>query len=255
VIEGSKIKNYITSTTSGSVVNLAAADLQNTSVDYYWVNGGEDLRASYQVDIGSITFGGDGYFDVKKPTAQTVVGRGPINVLNQKFSNGAPGQSGIGIIVNSLNNYGFPGSLSWIQLLDSSLRRVNDTVGLNPGWFRLEYTSSNNIRMLDRIMSVNPFVDSPNQITHADFETIEMEEHFYTWLMFKPSSANSIAVPLMKVYWYWEGIANNNNPPGQNDDDEWNVTNTDKNDNIQMEVTTDFPRWNSNVSSLELIHE
>jgi hypothetical protein len=68
-------------------------------------------------------------------------------------------------------------------------------------------------------------------------------ENFELYLMWKPSSPNSIPVPLEVIAWNWIAVATN---VGGN----WNVTTWDipKAPGITGKATTAFPEWTQKVN-------
>ncbi len=206
-IQGTKkVKNYIADTTEGRVVPLEPADLENTSVNYYWVNGGEDQQVTYVVELGNRAFGIEAYCDVKRPSADLtsitstiiVIPNGQVRRL--VFGNNAPVQAGISYnLSNSMSN-GADGNLSFIQTIISSTRGKKP-IGSN------EYTSGTITNMLDKAIPYPHLSDSPFQDADTNiYDGICVDDNFSLWLMFKPTSANSIYVPIRRLNWQWKAI-------------------------------------------------
>jgi len=62
------------------------------------------------------------------------------------------------------------------------------------------------------------------------------------WLMFKPDGANSIWVPLRKVWWYWRASATKVNGQWQLDEG------SDHSVDPASTDTTEYPTWTYNIA-------
>jgi hypothetical protein len=222
-VAGSVVANYITSPNAGTVVpfNGSIAPTAN----FYWVNGsfaGENRSVSLTVVVFGVERSVAATFKVYRPTAVIVAEVGVVDVvykcderimLTLGCSPNVAGQPGPGMILRRtvVMPSGFNGGLSWLNLIRSTYRTKIFREPQN-GYAGLRFQGFG----LDRgfpwvnLFADGSFHDAPGVFLDggpADYASAFAEDDFYAYLMFKPSGADSIWVPLRGVNWLWRGRA------------------------------------------------
>lgn len=246
-IEGNRIKNYIASTAEGRVENLTSSDLLNTSVNYYWVDGGEDREVKYFVNIASKAFGAFGYFDVKRPAAQCEIVIDSVRAYTD-YPNGENiylglGNHLLGIKGIQFNRTGYQsngtnGSTFWLQVINNTVNLIieyDDTVisvnasnVVDPSITDYKYATTQNTE------------DSPHLGTHLLSKRMSANQNFSMRLMFQSNTANSIPVSLIRIDWNWSGDISRT---GQN----WSTTNPDSHNTPSAVDDSTLPTWTGHI--------
>ncbi|MEW6238784.1 MAG: hypothetical protein AB1656_25655 [Candidatus Omnitrophota bacterium] len=202
-VPGSKIKSYTYSTNLGQVVDIAGSDLDDPTVSYYWVDGGDGKYVYCDVSIAGHTFWGGAPFNVKRPTCQVVT-----NINNYAgyylenswiISLGNISQNLIGITFTaSYSANGTNGVPYWIQVINHTLREHVDN---NYIFSRFEKYNVSDVTIP---YGTGLFIeDTPNKIVPANYMASQASDSYSTWLMFKSNIGGSIPVPLSKIDWNW----------------------------------------------------
>ncbi|MGI9069599.1 MAG: hypothetical protein ACR2HX_24735 [Pyrinomonadaceae bacterium] len=187
--------------TSGGVTEVSG--LTTSAVDFYWVDGGDGRQVQHSVTVGGINLTKTATFNVKRPTAAVTTSTGTIavdsawNDLTMHF--GILGSAGISFSRTLTIPAGFSGDTAWVQTVTPLHRRK-----LNDGaWERWTGAGLDETFPYDSTASTN---DSPRSgaLTSSYLE-YTTSDSFEMWLMFKPSGASSIWVPLRRVPWSWSG--------------------------------------------------
>lgn len=263
-IPGTMVKNFIASTSQGTVTPLT--DTAETSVDYYWVdsNPSRTVTLTYQLadeSPGSV----ETTFDVQGPTQVNVsTSMGSVTVGSLKWTPARidkvslflgnlssnplviqrfiPGYDDYELGIKNTADVSVPdnvnGTLSWVQLISynqtvEGAHAVSQTTqsALDTGY---PYPSTNGGLLQ---------IDAPG-IPLADGNTlVTSSENFSTYLMWTPkldSSMSVIPVPLGVVTWQWSGAAKYD-PEGK----KWALQDQPEPTQsfTQFKPGTDFPQW------------
>jgi hypothetical protein len=243
-IPGNPIKGYAASSVSAKVTNLSSSDLQQSSVAFYWVDGGSGREVTYTVTVNGQIYSGKTTFNVKRPTATLTTTTGSVTisgahgVLAMSFGVPPPGNPGITFSASVTEPSGFSGgSGAWFQVVDSTYRRYQENGG---DWYMLSGS-----KVCD---SLFPYPggyttnDSPLVGLSVDIQQRCVCDEYAMHLMYKPTGT-AIWVPLRKVEWYWSGHAVRN---GAN----WNLESSSHSTNPGSVDWTTPPTWSGNVTSL-----
>ncbi|HEX5733474.1 MAG TPA: hypothetical protein VF131_11630 [Blastocatellia bacterium] len=243
-VPGLRIANYIvnftndSSPTSATVTQLT--NLTSSSVDFYWVDGGEGRQVQYSVSVNGQPFTARATFNVKRPTATLTTTSGANVAVNSAcgplelhYGCGIPpGPAGITFTSSVTVPSGFSGTAEYVQRVNSTTRTRLKTNGVR---LTLQGTG-----LLDTDFPYGLNYDSPGQGFAFDDLQVTANDSFTMWVMFKPSTANSIWVPLKKVSWSWSGDALRSG-----------TLNSGNHSGNQTGVnSTDHPQWTANVTSL-----
>ncbi|MCP9494305.1 MAG: Ig-like domain-containing protein [Pyrinomonadaceae bacterium MAG19_C2-C3] len=212
-VPGNPIANYTASNMEGKVTPLE--DLNNTSLSFYWVSGGDNRQVTYSVTVRGRAYSGRVTFNVKRPTVTVTARTGVVSV--RQFPGEVDYELLCGVVsgpnaapgirftrTNLMVPTGFSGDTYWVQLANvSRTRRRNDgtnetftDAGLDTAF---PYSSND--------PNATETQDSPGLRLTINFNYATVNDSFQMWLMFKPSGDNSIFVPLRRVNWGWSGSA------------------------------------------------
>lgn len=253
-VPGSPIKNYTASSVSAKVTNLSSADLQGSSVAFYWVNGGSGREVKYTVTVNGQIYSGKTTFNVVRPSCTLTTSTGEVHVSDNRgswwLSFGDPVPNTPGIIFTSEGSIpgGFTGYLAYAQVLTSTLHRRQTEGGQ---WYR-----KSGSQLCDGqfpYSSIPPPVtdDSPGESLTSDCVVVSADDAFSMYVIFKPSGTGSIWVPLRKVNWWWEGTAVRSDSQWDEDDLwywDWSL-------NPGSTNCTDPPEWSGNSHDLGWVPE
>jgi hypothetical protein len=248
-IPGTRIGNYVvtytnpTSATSGVVTQLTTANLSQSSITFYWVDGGENREVKYSFTSGGKSYSGKATFNVKRPTVEVTTVTGTV-VVAQPFGQlelvyGNVFIPGIKFTRANLSiPMGFSGDTYWVQVANvTRTRRRNDGTddiftgsGLDN---RFSYSVND--------PNATQTNDSPGLALTSDYTNASVTDSYQMWLMFKPSSTGSIYVPLRKVDWSWSGTATRSGS-------QWTLTNSSNTQNPASADSTTHPTWTTNAN-------
>ena len=252
-IPGNRVKSYTANSTSATVTNLSADDLQQSTVSFYWVDGGDGRTVTYTVTVNGQQYSASTTFNVKRPTstltATTNNSAGAIAVDN------APGFTAIHFGVPSANGgtpgiafsktcsepSGFTGgSCCWMQVVGTTDRRKqkNDLScyqrsGSNVCDTNCPYSGSATTE------------DTPLSQVDDQLLAASVDETYSMYLMYRPVGGG-IWVPLRKVSWYWNAHA-------ERDGDEWSLLSSGHPTNPASSNCTTHPTWSGNFTGLTYI--
>ena len=244
-IPGIRVKSYTYTKQKSTLTKLGPVDLNNSSVSYYWVSGGEQ-KVECTVDINGKKYKGISVFNVKRPTAIMVSMTGKVSInscLNSLLlSYETPTCHGFDIISNAVVPDGFTGSFQFLQIADKWLRRIR----LNNGnWYRHSGT-----KLFDTVASYPFYDDSPGMELLSTFNKAEVSDSFESYLMFKPGGKTSIWVSLVVIKNLSWSAKSTKTSTGI-----WSLDSCKNNYNPRCSYTTDFPEWNGNILNLQWVKE
>ena len=242
------IKNYIANISTGTKTAITSQDLNQSSVQFYWINGSENNRqVTYAVTVNGRQYLARANFNVKQPTITSLNITHSVVTFATVFGefrlrcedNGNPCVS----FTAQANNNGIDGSYQWVQTYNESksIHLIGQIDNCTAGQTMIR--NGEGLDVSYPYISGLSMNDSPNirLLTTVDITTVN--DSAKSWLMFKPNLTNSIWIPLKKIDWAWAGNArrNPNNPA------EWQlISYTDPNPTV---TATTFPEWTRNVSS------
>ncbi|MGB5039302.1 MAG: hypothetical protein WBQ66_22045, partial [Blastocatellia bacterium] len=217
-VQGSVISDYVTSPAAGTVIpfNGSIAPTAN----FYWVNGafsGENRNVSLTVTVFGMSRTVSATFKVYRPTAVVTPVSGQIeindtceeNLIQLAYGCFLPTPAGMEISRTVTIPAGFNGTVGWANILISS-NRIKTYKEPQDGVVAIRQQAYG----LDAVFpwpNTRPngaFWDAPGIYlnTHdgipVDLREGFVEDDFLAYLMFKPSGADSIYVPLRAVNWY-----------------------------------------------------
>lgn len=266
-IDGEKVKNYVVTITNGNPVSatktdLTSQDLNQSSVWFYWIDGGQH-QVQYTATINGMPYTVTATFDVKRPTVtvsattntstiytsfdhqELLFGRGPVF--------GQPALRGINF---SRENFqvptGFSGDTIWVQtisysytrtLADGQTTETASGIGLDS---RFPYSSDDPNALLTGDL---PGVCLKSCANGVFVSKMQAQIDADMWLMFKPKNLpngeESIYVPLKKVSWNWSATAT------RGTDNQFTLTTSSNSQNPVAEDSTNFPEWSNIVTGAE----
>jgi hypothetical protein len=252
-IPGKSISNYVVNytdennPTSAKVIGLTNDDLIISSINFYWVDGGDDRQVEYSVIVEGTPCKGKATFDVKRPDVSVITSTGTVSLDVNNYDEpgmwlhyGNPLNPGITFLSTISYQAVFTGKTQWVQLLTDHLDRImlqssevwceNTKTGLDtyyPASKAVDFKDWPGLKIEDLV--------GGSQVYHVS--KAEVYQKFRTWLMFKPTGNNSIWVPLMTVDWDWGGTA---------EEDEagwWRLINPFNTEGPMAVDSIDHPEW------------
>ena len=231
-----------TSATSASVIPTPS--LSASSVTYYWVDGADARQVKFSYKVNGKSFSVATTFNVKRPTS-TFSSTSVANVtvdsscaqlggLNLRYG---CNQMAPGITFDSTTTIpsGFSGDTALVQV-GTSISRDRF-----PGGVQKSLKGSN---VLDTTFPF-PFstgtmaFDAPAQPFGGSDTQVDATDSYTIWLIFKPSNANSIWVPLKQLSWSWAGVASRTV-----------LFSSSHSSNQTGADTTTHPTWSGNIVNL-----
>jgi hypothetical protein len=250
-VPGTTVANWQGNTSTGIVTPLTS--LNSSGVLFYWVSGtfgGESRVVQVTYKVNNKTFTRRSSYNVKRPTASVDTTTGDIAVDSAfgqlELHYGSPSKSGITFSHNVSIPSGFSGDVAWFQVINNTLRRRQ----LNAGTWERQFGQG----VLDATFPYdtrNPTNDSPGSGLSSSYLQSTISQNFDMYLMFKPSNANSIWVPLRKVNWFWNAGATRNVSINQ-----WSLNSGSmRNVDPPSVDTIVHPTWNGNGNQLPFTPE
>ncbi|HEU5124207.1 MAG TPA: hypothetical protein VFW05_09115 [Verrucomicrobiae bacterium] len=247
----------------------------NSYVSFYWVDGGTK-SVSCKVKYKGQELSGATTFEVKRPAAQlsavTTTNQPTVDVIpaslygktlsNYYFTFGSTHDASGSSLSNSYGIQFFgqvttpsdcSGTLAFISVVTSTLRAYTTNDGTHWKW------DSHGTNYVDAVIGEFLYAktiigssevkeiydaDTPGSMLYCACKSLEVDDHFKTYLMFQP--ANGIWVPLRSVVWYWNGNATNDIAPQCS----WIRKNSDSSENPASVNELLFPTWNNQIRNL-----
>lgn len=238
-IPGTRIANYVVqytdqlSPTTATVTSLT--NLTATSVDFYWVDGADGRTVTFSFKVSGKSFNAGATFNVKRPTTQITSTTGAVSINtafgNLEMSFGTPTARGIVFSGEVSIPQGFSGDTQWVQVVTISKTRT-----LTDGTVQTASGSG-----LDTYYPYPGNDDSPGVDLTSSYTQRTVNDGYQTYLMFKPSIANSIWVPLRVLSWSWSGTATLSGGT-------WNLSNANHSQNPVGADAIIHPKWNQNAA-------
>lgn len=234
-VPGTRVANYIANGTTGTVTPLS--NLNTSSISFYWVDGASGRQVTLSCKVNGTPFTKTVKFNVKRPTAQVTTATGAVNISSAwgggtSLHFGVPQKLGIIFTHNVTYPSGLTGTLAWIQL--AKLNRKRQLV-VNSSWEKLVEVGLDGSFPYPSASS-NSANDSPRSPLDNTLLKKSADDSFEMWLLFKPSGATSIWVPLRKVSWSWSGVATRNG-------NIWDLSSPSNSVNPASVDSTTHPEW------------
>jgi hypothetical protein len=238
-------------------------------IDYYWVDGDDctaqtftDRQVTYTIYYGNKSYIAPTTFIVKRPkvtgmqTTTNDIGFKLIynELFEEDFWHIQFGDDGPGITFTpsvTKPTEDPNGSLNWLQIIEDAYRAHKWGSGT---WEHLEATGVLDTDYPYGFLETPPATsDSPAEllesIFHTDYEKGVAADSFSMYLIYKPSEAGSIYVPLWKIPWQWGAQAT------RTDYHTWHLdtdpTAHTAGANPAGTNCTTYPYWSSNIQDYD----
>jgi len=232
--DNTRVKDYKLAT--GTVTTLSNADLKSKDLNFYWIDGGDNLVVTYAVTISGKVFSAKTTFKVLRPSAALAAtettddpkvhietpyapdtyltfGRSVLNHTERagvKWSGTVTAPTGgmgkiafMQLVVPDRDEdfgYGIHATLT-----SKGAKVADDKEGI-------PYQKSDSINPGEAtVISRN---DSPAVLLERTFAAASASDSFETFLMYQPTGTTTIWVTLAKLSWSWQGEADNYSPLG-----------------------------------------
>jgi hypothetical protein len=244
-----RIKDYQPTLASAAVTNLQGADLNQSSISYYWVDGGDGRNVECGVTVAGLALTGATTFNVQRPATTVTVTHSPVITIGllgdanrMAYYSANPAQRGIQLVRTPNPPSGV---LTWFQRVDSTSSEKKVNAGTV-----YRATMAN---VCDGALPIPETLappalgmgDSPGILT-SDNWSVKKADSFSTFLMFTPADENmipGIPVPLWKVNWSWSGEGE------RNFQGDWTLVSSGHTVSAPVDCTTE-PEWQGNVGSV-----
>lgn len=263
-IPGETVKGFQESVTTGQKVDLPNADLESPNPSFYWYNGtfgGDSQELSVTITIlNEKTIILKGKCNVYRPRMNSFEGIYTSNIPTITYVNGGArlGGNGIGITWNaSVENPSVAvagGEIAFEQVVDLShtFQGVSQGNPYNNGAIKADCLDS-----LDSdprySNSATPIASNATQIITSDDSpalgplnsdnTYQADDHFTTYLVYKPTGNSSIWVVLGSLNWIYKFEARYDDPPTVQPYPTWIVTSHSPTGTVSGTDTHEFPKW------------
>jgi hypothetical protein len=232
-LPGTTVASYTIASNNTTAEYRNVTMYNNPTISFYWINGGDGLIVKYGVIVGDTSMVGKATFNVKRPTitsgyntfiTTTTLNNGQgVTVDNAlgswaiRFGGLNSANTGIKFNAHATDPMGFTGSYKWVQIIQQKRYRTLSTgkkqyflasSGCNNTGLDKSYPYQTDTGNGSGSISTN---DSPAAgiTTNPVVNSQEVRsETFDMYLIWQPSSTDSIPVPLSKVNWFWKGTAN-----------------------------------------------
>ena len=247
-IPESRIKNYTSTENEGEIEELTDYDLQEDTIDFYWVNGavGGELKEVGFVNLDGVDIVQTANFLVKRPELIFINGSYIADPAMLCISSGVYGlwkgnNANYNGMLIFIQTEGEIGDTKWTQVIDYSCleRWYHNFWGLACYGDEIESHGLDNSFIYDVF-----FYDSPGiGIENEDYQ-VGVEMRFYLCFMFKPPVSEAIYVPLWCCNWEWDSGAS-----GSEDQVNWNINHYRDDYSVEQNNIneSDIPEWDDNI--------
>ena len=256
-VPGTVVKDYTKETiaegrTKAYVTELDAADKEESTIAFYWVDGADGREVSVDCSYSSGSCRDTVTFNVKRPTLDSFTSTTGDVVVGSSFgepalSFGTSTSPGIEWSAEVTASDEFEGELKFTQILNSYAVRTKtddseETLSVPAWWldFQDPYESGGVYGILNGTTRTIGYDDSPAVPLEVGYKKMYVYlDKFEVYTMFRPISTDRIWVPLGKLEWGWAGVAESTD--GGNT---WSLTTgaPDASD-PSGSTTTEFPEW------------
>lgn len=267
-VGGEKVKNYVVNFNNGAATSavktdLTGQDLNQSSVQFYWIDGGDGIQVSYTAAINGTPYTASATFNVKEPTVDVTTSTRSSYIYTSGFGQRQEllfGDVALGNLLPGItftkNNYeapaGFSGDTVWIQTVVSTYTRT-----LADGQ-TTQTASGTGLDTVFPYSQLDPNAQTTNDSpgvclrvcnNQVSISKMQVQLNADMWLMFKPKNLpngeESIYVPLQKVTWNWAATAT------RGADFLFTLTDSSNSQNPVGVNTTSFPEWSNIVTGEE----
>ena len=230
--------------------STSAADFTVATPTFYWVTSGTSVVTLTVTDATGVRYTASATFAVVAPTYQIEITQGNVWIASgHTLFYGVPGEaSGISLTGTVTTPQGYTGTQQWVQKVVSStsiFRKYVDgsaTSTCTSSGLDTQYPATVDPKLTD-----SPQLDL-NSISYGVDDTIN--ESYESVLMWKPSIANSMYVPIARVTWSWFAEAIKDPVAG------WGIrqSNPPLTPKPTQFDSSAFPEWNENVHASQTCH-
>ncbi len=269
-IPGTIVKNYTQSPTTGTKTDVAAADLQSLSIDFFWIDDGSQ-NVSVTATVMGVALNPNVTFEVQRPTVNhftattssvnvclphTYIRPGTWLAAYDPHPGGTPGcQWDAQVTAPPLG----AGQVGFTQRIQPH-RVVQDNDGTTG-------TLSSPSMVLDagngkQYNGAKPVLNSNsvtmNGLNYADSPAAELTnlrqsssgaDSFELYLMYQSSEADSIWVTLSMLTWQWAGATTRIGAPASTANN-WNAATGTSLSATASSRTNTLPEWTTNMAAL-----
>jgi hypothetical protein len=245
------VSDYVYTATSAYKVDLTAANRTNSTVSFCCVDKGAKLVTCSITLTNGITVTEKATFSVKRPTVDSFTSiTGPITVSNVwgdlEMSCGTTNTHGIDYTAKVTAPSGFAGDIKFVQIFHSERQRtttneVTQSWEVPPWWLDVSdpYLDHGPYAVVAGTQKTITDTDSPGTPLYAGLKKKTANDKYALYLMFKPSVASAIWVPLAKLNWGWTGTAESTDGGTT-----WTKTSGSQDaSNPNGASATEFPEW------------
>lgn len=218
-VPGTRVKDYTIAenNTSASKTDMATGDFQAETLGFYWVTGGDPLEVSIGCTVEGIDCDDDVQFEVQRPVMSyfnSVTDTVSVLQLSGAFTlepRDNFSDSGMKVNISVTQPTCCWGNYVVVQLCNTiSFRTKNDDtieVLTTNGhyWFDGGGTPRNPYPGLT--ITYDNFDDSPSLACFPGYKEVSVSDFFQVYLMYMPSAADAIWVPVGRLMWDWYGTA------------------------------------------------
>lgn len=248
---------------SAELQELAADDLNDQMVTFYWADGAEDSEVKCEIKVAGQWFVMKAKMNSIKPVATVATTAGAVQLtdaVTDMFGNdygpglmfdgsGPTAPYGMKFVPSSATNFGSETQIrahwQWVQV--GHLVRLGKTAG--NVWWKSETTGIDTVYSYPFGGSGPPNTnDSPGQ-SFSSWVEVSIADTFSMYLMYNPGTEDSMWVPIARVDWKWNGGAYLD--PA---DSEWKIisgstagTSDNGTNKPTIDYNPDHPEWSSNL--------
>jgi hypothetical protein len=267
-IGGNRIKSYTQSLNEGVKVELESSDLEADTVEFYWIDGGEDIEVKYEAVVAGHPVSAVVNLDVERPTATltsvTTPLEPPISIRlgYLRFGYPAPNEEGIRWNAEVTAPDIGSGQIAFVQLVNlyrtRTLKDEGNTTEIwtSNGQYYLDTSGGNPLYGDDSTTigggatQAHSKSDSPGSPLHSvsppGYQRRSANDNFRLYLMYKPSGDDSIWVTLRRLDWLWSGAA------ARNESDEWVMeSGQSSSQNPGSANSIELPLWPGRAQEIE----
>lgn len=210
------VSNYVVAFDSSSAQVLPLTQINNSSVNFYWVGGGQQMATCTVVLANGTPVSVYAGFTVQQPDESILATAGTVT-LDATYGGGKSGATEFlhfgnggthsGMIFTNFSRANlFGGSNFWAQVINSSYL-----------WYKCSDGTCSGQTVTASLDNVYPYASSPGtedspglSLFPTSVAGAATNTSFTMWLMYQPPLTNSIpviAVPIASVNWSWSGNA------------------------------------------------
>jgi len=266
-IPGDRVKNYTQSVGSGVKTDLAAADLRNTSIDYYWISGGNQI-VQVSAHVAGTKLSASVTYRVLRPVVDYfTTAISSVNICVGNYIDPGTWLAAFQPPATPGNQWdaqvtapaGGDGQIGFTQLINVNRTRTSNAGGTTTlstggdfdldGDLGIQYSGPQPIAAGGSAqLNGGRYSDSPANPLTGDSSASTASDSFQLYLMYQSSEPESIWVTLSKVNWNWAGKTTRTGAPAANT---WGpATGTQLASDRNGTDSIDLPEWKESWSSL-----